>query len=51
MTTVSMVVMEPGSDWPGQIGDSTNLVALCQGGEEMVRRTQARPKFMTGTDG
>ena len=42
MTTVSMVVMEPGSEWPGQIGDSTNLVAFCQGGEELVRRTQAR---------
>ena len=42
MTAFSVVVMEPGSDWPGQVGDSTTLVAFCQEGEELLRRTQAR---------
>jgi hypothetical protein len=37
-----MVVMEPGSDWPGQIGDSTNLVAFSQEGEDLSRRTQEK---------
>jgi hypothetical protein len=30
MPTTAMVVMEPGSDWPGPIGDSTTVVMLCQ---------------------
>ncbi len=42
MTTFSVVVMEPGSDWPGQVGDDSTLVAFCQEGDELVRRTQAR---------
>jgi hypothetical protein len=42
MTTTSMVVMEPGSDWPGQIGDSTSLVAFCQEGVDLVCRTRAK---------
>jgi hypothetical protein len=27
MTTTSLVVMEPGSEWPGQVGDSMNVVS------------------------
>jgi hypothetical protein len=42
MTTTAMIVMEPGGDWPGQIGDSTNLVAFSQGGEDLLRKTQEK---------
>ena len=42
MTTAAMVVMEPGSDWPGQIGDSTSVVAFSRKGEDLVRRTKER---------
>jgi hypothetical protein len=41
MTTTAMVV-EPGSDWPGQIGDSTSVVAFSGGAEDLVRRTKER---------
>jgi hypothetical protein len=42
MTTVSLVVMEAGSDWPGQIGDSTSLVAICQGDGDLFCIARAR---------
>jgi hypothetical protein len=42
MTTTAMIVMEPGSDWPGQIGDVTNLVAFSQGCDDVLRRTQEK---------
>lgn len=42
MTTTVMIVMEPGSAWPGQVGDSTNLVAFSHGGEDLLRMTQAK---------
>lgn len=28
MTLLSLIVMEPGSDWPGRIGDSESVVEL-----------------------
>jgi hypothetical protein len=40
MMTTAVVVMEPGSDWPGQIGDSMNVLALSPGGRDDLRRTQ-----------
>jgi hypothetical protein len=46
VTALSVVVMEPGSDWPGQVGDSTTLVAFSQGGDELLRRTQSRLKAL-----
>ncbi|HEY3822328.1 MAG TPA: hypothetical protein VGL81_34420 [Polyangiaceae bacterium] len=42
MSTTAMIVMEPGSEWPGQIGDFTNLVAFTHGREELLRRTQEK---------
>jgi hypothetical protein len=42
MTATALIVMEPGSDWPGQIGDSTILVGFCEAGDELVRKTQAK---------
>ena len=42
MTTVSLIVMEPGSDWPGHVGDCPNLVAFSQDGEKLLQRTQEK---------
>jgi hypothetical protein len=42
MSTTAMIVMEPGSEWPGQIGDFTNVVAFTHGCEELLRRTQEK---------
>jgi hypothetical protein len=42
MATVSLVVMEPGSEWPGHVGDSANLVAFSHDGEKLLRRTQEK---------
>jgi hypothetical protein len=41
MLTTTMVVMEPGSDWPGQIGDSMNVVAGHKG-DDLLRRAQEK---------
>ena len=42
MMTTAMVVMEAGSDWPGQIGESMEVVAFSHEGEDLLRRTQAK---------
>jgi glutamate racemase len=42
MTTATMIVMEPGSDWPGHIGDSTHVVAFSHGSEDLLQRTEER---------
>lgn len=42
MAMVSLVVMEPGSEWPGHVGDSANLIAFSQHGEKLLRRTQEK---------
>jgi hypothetical protein len=42
METTALVVMEPGGDWPGQIGNSMNVVASSDGGEDLLRRTQEK---------
>ena len=42
MTTTAMIVMESGSGWPGHIGDSMNVVAFDRGGDDLLRRAEAR---------
>ena len=42
MTAVSLVVMEPGSEWPGHVGDYENLVAFSQNGEKLLQRTHQK---------
>jgi hypothetical protein len=42
METTALVVMEPGSDWPGQIGNSMNVVASSDGGGDLVPRTREK---------
>ena len=42
MATVSLVVMEPGSEWPGHVGDYANLVAFSHSGEKLLLRTQEK---------
>jgi hypothetical protein len=40
MAMVSLVVMEPGSEWPCHIGHHSNLVAFSQRGEKLLKRTK-----------
>lgn len=40
MSMVSLVVMEPGSEWPGHVGQNSNLVAFSQKGEKLLQRTR-----------
>ena len=41
MACVSLVVMEPGSEWPGHVGESETLVAL-RSEQDMLRCTRER---------
>jgi hypothetical protein len=38
MSLVSLIVMEPGSAWPGHVGDSENVVAVGEREEGLVPR-------------
>jgi hypothetical protein len=38
MSVVSLIVMEPGSAWPGHVGDSENVVALGEREEGLLPR-------------
>jgi hypothetical protein len=38
MTMVSLIVMEPGSEWPGRVGDSENVVEVGESDEAMLQR-------------
>lgn len=40
MGVVSLIVMEPGSRWPGHVRDSENIVAASHVGEGLLQRTQ-----------
>lgn len=42
MTMVSLVVMEPGSEWPGHLGDSVDLIAFSMGGEALLHKTEEK---------
>jgi hypothetical protein len=42
MTSTAMIVMEPGSEWPGQVMECTNVVAFSQGCEDLLRLTQSK---------
>ena len=42
MTTTAMIVMERGGDWPGQIGDATNVVAFGQGCDDLLQSTREK---------
>ena len=42
MSKVSLVVMERGSDWPGHIGTTEELVAFAHDDAELLIRTQQR---------
>jgi glutamate racemase len=41
MSVVSLIVMEPGSAWPGHVGDSENVVAVGEPGDGMLRRIRS----------
>jgi hypothetical protein len=40
MGVVSLIVMEPGSAWPGHVGDTENVVAVGPGTEGLLDRTR-----------
>jgi hypothetical protein len=40
MGVVSLIVMEPGSEWPGHVRDSENVVAAGHRNEGLLQRTQ-----------
>jgi len=42
MNTAAMIVMEPGSEWPGQVGDQTNVVIPGEGSEDLLQRTRSK---------
>jgi hypothetical protein len=42
MTHVSLVVMEKGSDWPGQVAGVNDVVAFSQDDAALLRRTQEK---------
>jgi hypothetical protein len=41
MPVVTLIVMEPGSEWPGHVGESENVVAVGHDEEGLVERTRA----------
>jgi hypothetical protein len=42
MGVVSLIVMEPGSAWPGHVGNSENVVALGEQGEGLLPRIRQK---------
>lgn len=40
MGVVSLIVMEPGSEWPGHVRDSENVVEASHRSESLLQRTQ-----------
>jgi hypothetical protein len=40
MAAVSLIVMEHGSEWPGHVGNTGDVVAMSCGSEELVQRTR-----------
>jgi hypothetical protein len=40
MSVISLIGMEPGSDWPGHVGDSDNVVAGGFDAGRLVQRTR-----------
>jgi hypothetical protein len=41
MSVVSLIVMEPGSAWPGHVGDSENVVAVGEREDGMLGRIRS----------
>jgi hypothetical protein len=42
MGLVSLIVMEPGSAWPGHVGDSENVVTVSEHEDGMLQRIRQR---------
>jgi hypothetical protein len=40
VATVSLIVLEPGSEWPRHIGHHSNLIAFSHRGEKLLQRTK-----------
>jgi hypothetical protein len=48
MGVVSLIVMEPGSRWPGHVGDSENVVAAGCDAEGLLQRTRHMVEALRG---
>lgn len=48
MALVTLIVMEPGSEWPGHVGGSEDVVAVGNGEEGLLERTRAELEWMRG---
>jgi hypothetical protein len=46
MAVVALIVMESGSEWPGHVGDSENIVAVGQDGEGLLEKTRSKLESM-----
>jgi len=42
MAVVTLIVMEPGSEWPGYVGDSESVVAVAHEDEALLERTKQK---------
>jgi hypothetical protein len=42
MAVVALIVMESGSEWPGHVGDSEDVVALGYDGEGLLEKTRRK---------
>jgi hypothetical protein len=48
MSIVSLIVMEPGSHWPGHVGDTENVVAAACGEQGLLQRAEHMVEVLRG---
>jgi hypothetical protein len=46
MAVTTLIVMEPGSEWPGHVGDSEHVVAVANDDEGLLGRTREKVSSM-----
>jgi hypothetical protein len=46
MAVVTLIVMEPGSEWPGHVGDSEDVVAVANDDDGLLERTRKKVASM-----
>jgi hypothetical protein len=50
MAVVTLIVMEPGSEWPGHVGDSESVVAVANAEEGLLEKTRRKLDSMRQQD-
>ena len=46
MAVITLIVMEPGAEWPGHVGDSQDVVAVGEQGEALLERSRQKLEAM-----